>query len=44
MPVSRIVWRLWDEILNARGKREFVEFRKYAIPFDQTCQFEKAPS
>jgi len=27
---SRIVWRLWDEILNACGKREFVEYRKKA--------------
>jgi hypothetical protein len=28
MLVSRMVWRLWDEILNTCGKRGFVEHRK----------------
>jgi hypothetical protein len=28
MLVSRMVWRLWDEVLNTCGKRGFVEHRK----------------
>ena len=31
MWVSRIVWRLWDEILNTCGKREFVDNRNYSL-------------
>jgi hypothetical protein len=31
MRVSRIVWRLWDEILNACGKRELVDNRNDSL-------------